>query len=283
MYSSLAGSFWNDRRLDPIKSMIPPEKWADFDKLLGRIQAMRLYMNNVNTFINQKLDKMTHVDMRNNRTGTLSLGIIFPGAAVRQSLGSRWQVCATWVDNVKGLFDLFIEDNVPPTDIRRAKDDIRNGSKAVLGALGDSIAEIQEKANAIYTSSQRVADEAAARNSNELLVAINKAKTTTSKENIISVLNLVKKQAPNGLGDVADMVVAAIRPISDDFLLNRDAPQNSSGVDTIAQTMRPKPDTSAAAPPASLTRSMKPADKNSGNQRKKSQSVKKYKPKVTPV
>ncbi len=244
---------------------------------------MELYRDNVNTFVDEKLDKMTHVDIRSNRTGTLSFGIIFPGAAVRQSLGSRWQVCATWVADVNGLFDLFTEENVPPTDIRRAKEDIRNGSKAVLDALRDSIAETQEEANAIYTSSQRVADEAATRNSNELLVAINKAKTTTSKENIISVLNLVKKQAPNGLGDAADKVVAAIRPISDDFLLNRDAPQNSSGVDTIAQTMRPKPDTSAAVPPPSLNQSMKPADKNSGNQRKKRQSVKRYKPKVTPV
>lgn len=172
---------------------------------------------------------------------------------------------------------------MPTANIRRAKEDIRNGSKAVFDALRDSIAETQEEANAIYTSSQRVADEAAARNSNELLVKINKTKTTTSKENIISLLNLVKKQAPSGLGDVADMVVAAIRPISDDFLLNRDASQNSRDVTPVAQNMRPKPDTSAAVPPPSLNQSMKPADKNSGNQRKKSQSVKKYKPKVTPV
>lgn len=239
---------------------------------------MKLYMNNVNTFINQKLDEMTDVDIKSNRTGTLSLIVGSPGDAVRRSLGNRWQVCATWVDDVNGLFGLFAEENVPPTDIRRAKEDIRNGSKAVLDALRDSIAEAQKEANAIYTSSQRVADEAAARNSNELLVAINKAKTTTSKENIISVLNLVKKQAPNGLGVAADKVVAAIRPISDDFLLNRDAPQNSSGVDPFAQTMRPKPAPSAAAPPASLTQSMKPANKNSGNQRKQKLSVKKFMP-----
>ncbi len=283
MYSSLAGNFWNDRRLDPIKSMIPPEKRADFDKLLLSLKSMELYRASVKTFVDKKLDTMTDVDIRSNRTGNLSLGIISPGASVRRGLGNRWQVCAAWVADVNGLFDLFTEENVTPDDIRRAKDDIRNGSEAVLDALRDSIAETQEEANAIYTSSQQVANEVAARNSDELLVAINKAKTTTSKENIISLLNIVKKQAPNGLGVAADKVVAAIRPISDDFLLDRDAPQNSSGVDTIAQTMRPKPDTSAAVPPPSLNQSMKPADKNSGNQRKKRQSVKKYKPKVTPV
>lgn len=244
---------------------------------------MKLYMNNVNTFINQKLDEMTDVDIKSNRTGTLSLIVGSPGDAVRQGLGNQWQVCATWVDDVNGLFGLFAEENVPPTDIGRAKDDIRNGSKAVLDALRDSIAEAQEKANAIYKSSQRVADEAEARNSNELLVAINKAKTTTSKENIISVLNLVKEQAPNGLGAAADAVVTALGPISNDFLLDRDAPQNSSGVDPFAQTMKPKPAPSTTAPPASLTQSMKPAANNSGIQRGQRKSVKKYKPKVTPV
>lgn len=130
---------------------------------------------------------------------------------------------------------------------------IQAQSPKVLAALKNRQDELENAANSIYTSSQKVTDEQTARWKSVLLRAIGEAKRNPSKKIIISIMNLVKKQAPVGLGAVADQVIAALNTAG-----HSPAP-TVVAVSRSSRSAKPTPASVAPPPRRSVTQSMNPS------------------------
>lgn len=182
----------------------------------------------------------------------------------RDALGlNALAVCAAWTKAAWSLFMGVCHDDGQPRDgkptqaqvdaFKKGAEKIKTQSSKVLSALENRQDELENAANSIYTSSQKVTDEQTARWKSVLLREIGEAKRNPSKKIIISIMNLVKKQAPVGLGAVADQVIAA---------LNTAGHSPAPTVVTVSRSSRStKPTPASVAPPPlrSVTQNMNPS------------------------
>jgi hypothetical protein len=211
-----------------LKSELDKVSTDKLNALIERIQILIKYEKNVKNF-SERLDTYAKDPLDNGRW-TLVGGLPIAFSSIqpyerqsRDALGlAVLAVLIPMIASAQTLLAPLLPDSsghvVPagaPTQTELSKfkagaAKINTQSANVLAALENRLENLEKEANNIYTSSQKVATEIAARGHSELLKIIKEAKRNPSKEVIISIMNLVKKQAPNGLGAVAGQVLTAL-------------------------------------------------------------------------
>lgn len=254
-----------------LKSELDKVSTDKLNALIEKIQILIKYEQNVKNF-SEGLDTYAKNPLDKGRwTPVGGLPSAFThiqpyGRQLRDALGlAVWAVCRPMIDSAQTLLEPLLPDpygNVLPPGIptqaqvgafKRGAENIKTQSAKVLAALANRVTELENEANNIYTSSQKVTTEKANRENSALLRTIKEAKTNPRKEVIISIMNLVKKQAPVGLGAVAGQVIAALNTAG-----HSPAP-TVVAVSRSSRSTKPTPTSVAPPPLRSVTQSMNPS------------------------